>query len=85
MKYRIVSNGLKFRIQWWGKSYFWQRKKWRFLWRDHPDCRMMAEFSSRDEANKVILTCRLRDEANKRGWEPDTARNTSYKPSPTAG
>lgn len=71
MKIRIVSNGLKFRLQWFGKKGLFGRNKWHWVYRIHyTEGEYIPEFNSREEAEKVAEKARKQFEANKRGWRP---------------
>lgn len=70
-KYRIVYNGLNYRIQWLGKTFFLRRLKWYWLrYTDYAGDNWIAEFDSREAAHKAIIDHKIRVYAKKQGYKP---------------
>jgi len=70
-KYRIVTNGLNYRVQWLGKTFFLRRQKWYWLhcslwggsWFDE-----IAEFDSKPDAMHGITKARKQEKAEVQGY-----------------
>lgn len=67
---RIATNGLVFRIQWYGKKRLLGQNKWHWLYRKHPDGDYIPEFYNKEEAQDALKKAREQFETEKRGWRP---------------
>lgn len=70
IEFRIVSNGINYRVQWLGKTLFLGRPKWKWLFYYNYDSFWIAEFSSVEEAQKNIDMHLENDTSKKRGYVP---------------
>jgi hypothetical protein len=71
-EYRIVSNGINYRVQWLGKTWFLRRAKWYWLRQERYTETCIAEFLSKVKAQKAIIACIKREKAKKQGYIPVT-------------
>lgn len=69
-KYRIVSNGLNFRIQWLKKTWILRRLKWYWLKVYCGEGVFISEFSSKEKAQDAIKICVKKNKAKKQGYIP---------------
>ena len=69
-QHRIVSNGIEYRVQWLGKTFFFQKPKWYWVIREDPYGEDIAEFSSSEKAQDAIDKIERRDAADKQGYVP---------------
>lgn len=69
-KYRIVSDGIRYKIEWYGKSYWFQKAKWRVCGRNHPDIGWVSitEYSITD-AEQVLQHLKAEDKAKEQGYK----------------
>lgn len=68
-KYRIISDGIRYKIEWYGQSYWFQKAKWRVLGRSHPDLGWMAITAySIEEAEKILREVKAEDMAREQGY-----------------
>lgn len=70
IKYRIVSNGLNYRVQWLGKTFFLRRLKWYWLKRETYARSYIATFPSSTKAQEAISQCKEVGKADKQGYIP---------------
>jgi len=70
MRYRIVSNGLNYRVQWLGRTWVRRRLKWYWLHEDTYAGAYVMEFSSEVEARDAIQECIKVNKAKKQGYIP---------------
>ena len=70
IKYRIISDGIRYKIEWYGKSYWFQKAKWRRLGRYHPDIGWMeiTEYSI-EQAEKTLREIKAEDKAREQGYK----------------
>lgn len=68
-KYRIVSDGIRFKIQWLSHSWWSGKPKWKVLGRNHPDLGWMpiTEYSI-DAAEKIVRETKAEDKAREQGY-----------------
>ena len=71
-EYRIVTNGLNYRVQWLGKTLILRRPKWYWLYQNTCLGSFIPEFPSILEAQDAIAKSKSQDEAKKRGYVPIT-------------
>lgn len=69
-KYRIVYNGLNYRIQWLGKTFIFRRPKWYWFKKYTYAGDYIAQFSSREKAHRAIIQNIIEDCAKKQGYVP---------------
>lgn len=69
-EYRVVSNGLNYRVQWLGKTRILRRLKWYWLWDYSHAGSYIAEFSYEREAHFAIRVRVQDDKAKKQGYIP---------------
>ena len=69
-KYRIISDGIRYKIEWYGKSYWFQKAKWRILGRCHSDIGWMSitEYSIED-IKKTLRKVKVEDKAREEGYK----------------
>ena len=70
IEYRIVSNGIDYRIQWLGKSLILRRPKWKWLRCYCYAGDWIAEFNTREEAEAALKVEIKKDEAREHGYQP---------------
>ena len=68
-KYRIVTNGLNYRIQWLSITIF-RKPKWIWIYRIHPEGSHIAEFDTKEEAENGLRRTKECAEAKERGYQP---------------
>lgn len=70
-KYRIVTDGIRYRIQAHIKRWYQYKPKWVFCGINHPDCGWrIKDYYSLKEAQKGLVWAREEDIAEKRGYQP---------------
>ncbi len=69
-RYRVVSNGINYRVQWLGKTFLLRRSKWYWLRTYTYAGDYLAEFDTKTEALNAIDVCKKQDEAKKQGYIP---------------
>lgn len=69
-KYRVVYNGLNYRVQWLGKTWFLRRLKWYWLREYTWVGDYIVEFSSESEARAAIQASTKQNKAKKQGYVP---------------
>jgi len=69
-KYRIVTNGLNYRIQWLSKSLILRKPTWKWIYRIHPAGSYIAEFGTKEEAENGLRRTKECAEAKERGYQP---------------
>jgi len=69
-EFRIVTNGLVYRLQYFGKVNWLSRNKWRWVCRLHPEGEYIPDFNSKEEAEKAMERAKKCFEAKERGWQP---------------
>ena len=70
-EYRVVSNGLNYRVQKLGKTRIFRRLKWYWLRRWHYEGGyVIVDFSDKQEARAAIQTCIQNSKAKKQGYIP---------------
>ncbi len=69
-KYRVVSNGLNYRIQRLGKTLILRRLKWYWLWSHNYAGGYIAEFTNEKEAQSAMETHIKEIKAKKQGYIP---------------
>ena len=70
-KYRIVSDGIRYKIEYLSRSSRWSRKlKWKYLGRYHPAIGWMSitEYSIED-AEKTLRGVKAEDKAREQGYK----------------
>ena len=72
-KYRIVTNGIDFRVQWLGKTLFLRRPKWYWLYENSYAGCYIPSFISKHKAQTRINDAAEFDLAQKYGYTPTTA------------
>ncbi len=70
VNYRILTNGINYRVQWLGKTRLLQRPKWRWLYKHFWDSSYIAEFNTVLEAELAVAEDRKQAEAYKQGYVP---------------
>ncbi len=69
-QFRIVSNGIDYRVQWLGKTFFLKRSKWYWL-RDYTWAGdYIGEFSTTAQAQTAINTFKKQLAAKEQGYIP---------------
>ncbi len=69
-KYRIMYNGLNYRVQWLGKTFILRWPKWYWLRRFSPSAGdFIADFPSQEKARDAIIQSKIKDYARKRGYK----------------
>ena len=66
--FRVVSNGVKYRVQGLGKTFFLRRLKWYWLREYSYAGDWIVEFDTTAEATRAIEEKRKQDRAKKQGW-----------------
>ncbi len=70
-KYRIVSDGIRFRIQKQCKTFWRKRLIWKYCGIDHPDLGFIIRtFNSLEQAEEHLVKQKKEDEAIERGYLP---------------
>lgn len=69
MKFRIITNGLNFRVQWLGRTWLLRRLKWYWLLRNHLFDSYIPDFDSEEEAKKALIKAREQFDAKDRGYK----------------
>ena len=69
-KYRIVTNGLNYRVQWLGKTFFLRRRKWYWVRQCSYDSVWIAEFDNQTAALDAIIEMRKHEKAKMQGYTP---------------
>lgn len=70
--YRIISNGLKYRIEQYQEVGFWifKNRRWILCEYLNGESCFLYEFDSVGEARKAIRALKINDIAKQRGWKP---------------
>ena len=68
LAHRVVSDGIKYRVQWLGKTLFLRRLKWYWLRQYSGD--LISEFDTRPEAERAIVESIKQQKAKKQGFVP---------------
>ncbi len=69
-KYRIVTDGLTYRIQWLGKTLFLRKPKWYFFQCDSYAGSFIWDYATKQEAETAMVLAEKRDIAGKQGFLP---------------
>ena len=72
-KYRIVTNGINYRVQWFGKTFFLRRPKWYYLRSYTYAGDYIPEFTTIIEAQQAIKCAKEQAIAKERGYIPIVA------------
>lgn len=69
-QYRIVSDGIRFKLQCFIRRWWTYRSKWVFMGRDHPDFGWSeVEFTSITEAETAMRSIKAEDVASRQGYK----------------
>ena len=70
VKYRIVTNGINYRVQWFGKTFFLRRPKWYWLREYTYAGDYICEYLTEQGAKQAIIQAEKQDKAKKMGYVP---------------
>ena len=69
-RYRITSDGIRWRIERFCLTWFRKRPKWAWIGRYHPDGEFtQTDFASLEEAEKAVRDIKQEDVAKARGYQ----------------
>ena len=71
-EYRIVTNGIDYRIQWLGKTLFWRRPKWYWVRLETYAGSLIPSYFTKQEAQTALDKTVQQDIATKQGYVPVT-------------
>lgn len=69
-QYRVVTNGINYRVQRLGKTFFLRRPKWYYLREYTYAGDYISVFATKQEAQKAIVVVKKEDAAKKQGYVP---------------
>lgn len=70
-QYRIVTDGIRYRLQAYIKRWYHRKHRWVFCGINHPDCGfMIKDWYSLDEAQKGLACAQEEEKAGLCGYQP---------------
>lgn len=70
-QYRIVTDGIRYRVQARVKRWYWQKYRWLFCGVNHPNCGWtIKDYYSLEEAQKGLANAQEEEKAAERGYQP---------------